>query len=83
MTTDLNRMRRAFASAAIWCGWSAADQADIGATIKAVIDSGDEAAIAWWSGYLVGLAGWDYLGQQCRAAEARMKAEAARLRASA
>lgn len=74
MPADLNRMRRAFLSAAAWCGWTEADQAEIGAEIKAVVDAGDEEALAYWAERLEALAGWAHLAALCRAAEARIKA---------
>lgn len=76
MATDLNRLRRAFLSAAAWCGWSEADQEDIGAEIRAAVEAGNEEALAWWAAYLEALAGWAHLTTLCRAAEARIHAAA-------
>ena len=80
---DLNRMRRAFLSAAAWCGWSEADQAEIGAEIKAAVDAGNEEALAYWAARLEQLAGWLHLAQQCRAAEARIRTSAQQRRRAA
>lgn len=74
MAVDLDRMRRAFLSAAAWCGWSEADQAEIGAEIRAHVEAGNEEALAYWAAYLEYLAGWELLGRLCRAAEARIHA---------
>lgn len=84
MAVDLNRMRRAFFSAAAWCGWTEVDQADIGAEIKAAVESGNEEALAYWSWRLEQLAGWARLAERCRAVEGRVRAEfaAARKRAA-
>lgn len=75
MTIDLNRMRRAFLSAAAWCGWTEADQAEIGAEIKSALDAGNEDAPTYWAAHLEALAGWAHLAALCRAAEARIKAQ--------
>lgn len=71
----LNRMRECFLVAATWCDWSDADKAEIGAAIKAAIDSGDEALIAYWAAYLEEASGLAHLTALCRAAEARIRAE--------
>lgn len=81
--TDLTRMRQCFQVAAVWCGWSEADQAEIGAEIKAVLDSGDEALAAWWADYLEQASGLAHLTALCRAAEARIKDAAAQRRKAA
>lgn len=83
MAVDLNRMRRAFLSAAAWCGWSEADQAEIGAEIRAAIEAGNEEALAYWSARLEQLAGWTHLAARCRAAEARIRASAQQQRRAA
>ena len=83
MAVDLNRLRRAFLSAAAWCGWSEADQEEIGAEIRAVIEAGNEEVLAWWAAYIESLAGWAHLATLCRAAEARIKAQAEEQRAAA
>lgn len=77
MATDLNRMRRAFLSASAWCGWSEADQDEIGAEIRGHVEAGNEEALAWWAAYLEALAGWASMATLCRAAEARILASAA------
>lgn len=74
MTPDLNRMRRAFLCAAAWCGWTEADQAEIGAEIKSALDAGNEEALAYWAARLEALAGWAHLAALCRTAEAHIKA---------
>lgn len=71
---DLERMRTAFVVAAVWEGWSAADQAEYGAQIKAAIDAGDQVALEWWAEYLEQASGLEHLASCCRAAEARIKA---------
>lgn len=83
MAIDLNRMRRAFLSAATWCGWSEADQDEIGAEIRGHVEAGNEEALAWWARRLDELAGWDRLARLCRAAEARIHAAAAERRKEA
>lgn len=75
MSADLNRMRECFLVAATWCGWSVFDQAEIGAAIKAAIDSGDEALLAYWCGYIEEASGLAHLTALCRVAEARIRAE--------
>ena len=75
MAVDLNRMRRAFLCAAAWCGWTEADQEEIGAEIRAAIETGNEEALAYWAKQLEELAGWARLATLCRAAEARIKAQ--------
>lgn len=77
MATDLNRMRRAFLAAAVWCEWSEADQDEIGAEIRGHVEAGNEGALAWWADYLEALAGWASMATLCRAAEARILASAA------
>lgn len=74
MAVDLNRMRRAFLCAAAWCGWTEADQAEIGAEIKSALDAGNEETLAYWAARLEALAGWAHLATLCRAAEARITA---------
>lgn len=76
MAVDLNRMRRAFLGAAVWCGWSEADQDEIGAEIREHVEAGNEEALAYWARRLDELAGWDRLARLCRAAEARIHAAA-------
>lgn len=83
MVVDLNRLRRAFLSAAAWCGWSEADQEEIGAEIRGHVEAGNEEALAWWATYLEALAGWANLARLCRAAEARIHAAAERRRKEA
>lgn len=74
VNVDLNRMRCAFLCAAAWCGWTDADQEEIGAEIRAHVESGNEEALAYWAARLDALAGWAHLASLCRAAEARIKA---------
>lgn len=76
MTIDLNRMRRCFLVAAVWNGWTEADQAEFGAAIKAAVDAGDTEALAWWADFLEQASGLAYLTALCRATEARIKAAA-------
>lgn len=83
MAVDLNRMRRAFIGAAVWCGWSEADQEEIGAEIRGHVEAGNEEALAYWAKRLEELAGWDRLARLCRATEERIHAAAARQRKAA
>lgn len=71
---DLERMRVAFVVAAVWDGWSPADQEEYGAQIKAAIDAGDQVALEWWAEYLEKASGLTHLASLCRAAEGRIKA---------
>jgi hypothetical protein len=83
MIIDVERMREAFQVAAAWCGWSDADQAEIGAAIAKAIKAQDETLIAWWANYLDQASGLTRLGQLCRAAEARIRADAEKEKAAA
>lgn len=83
MAVDLNRMRRSFLGAAAWCGWSEADQDEIGAEIREHVEAGNEEALAYWARRLDELAGLDRLARLCRAAEARIHAAAAARRQEA
>ena len=57
--------------------WTAADEAEIGAAIRASIDAKDRNAIACWSRWLADLACWVVSWNLiCRGSEARMKAAA-------
>lgn len=71
---DLERMRVAFVVAAIWEGWSPADQAEYGAEIRAAIEAGNHVALEWWAEYLERASGLPHLTAACRAAEAHIKA---------
>ncbi|MBK8161524.1 MAG: hypothetical protein IPK59_23205, partial [Rhodospirillaceae bacterium] len=71
---DLERMRAAFVVAAVWQAWSAADQAEYGAQIRAAIEANDEVALGWWAEYLEQASGLEHLASCCRSAEARIKA---------
>ncbi len=77
MAVDLNRMRRAFLGAAVWCGWSDTDQEEIGAEIRAAVEAGNEEVLAYWAARLEELAGWARLATLCRAAEARIRTQRA------
>lgn len=71
---DLERMRTAFVVAAVWQGWSPADQAEYGEQIRAAIEAGDQVALEWWAEYLEQASGLEHLASCCRASEARIKA---------
>ncbi len=73
---DIERMRVAFVLAAAWEGWSAEDQAEYGTAIRAALDGGDEAVLAWWEQYLDQASGLSYMAGRCRAIEAGIKAAA-------
>jgi len=80
---DIERMRVAFVLAAAWEGWSASDQAEYGAAIRAALEANDEPALAWWEQCLEQASGLAYMADLCRAAEARIKAAAEARRKSA
>lgn len=83
MAVDLDRMRQVFLGAALWCGWSESDQAEIGAEIRMHVEAGNEEALAYWAARLETLAGVGHLAALCRAAEARIHAAAAERRKEA
>jgi hypothetical protein len=66
-------MRNCFSVATTWCGWNEAEQAEIGAEIRAAIDSGDEALMTYWRDWLEDMSGLERMTALCRAAEARIK----------
>lgn len=69
------RMRRCFKVAAVWEGWTADDQAEISAAIRAALDAGEPEILACWQAWLEDMSGLDRMTTLCRAAEARIKAE--------
>jgi hypothetical protein len=77
---DLALLRQCFPVAARMREWSDADQAEIGAEIRAAIDSGDTEVIAAWQQHLEACSGLAELGALCRAAEARIRADCAAAR---
>lgn len=71
---EIDRMRADFPLAALAEGWSAGDQAEIGAAIKAAMDAGDAETIAYWSAVLAEAAGrWRAWCERVRQAEATMR----------
>lgn len=71
--TDLARMRLCFKVAAVWCGWSEAEQAEISAEIRAAVDARDPEMLAFWAAWLEDMSGLEHITALCRAAEARIK----------
>jgi hypothetical protein len=71
---ELARMRTCFSVATTWCGWTEEEQAEIGAEIRAAIDSGDEVMMKCWRDWLEDMSGLEHMKALCRAAEARIKA---------
>jgi len=71
---EMARMRRCFSVATFWNGWSKAEQAEIGAEIRAALDAGDAEIIAFWQTWLEDMSGLERMTALCRAAEARIKA---------
>lgn len=76
MSINLHRMRRTFTLAADRMGWSVDDQAEYGADIKAAADASDLIRLLWWQGLLEQYSNLSNLAEQCRAAEARIRAAA-------
>lgn len=73
----IEQMRLDFPAAAKAEEWSAEEQADIGAAIKAAIAAKDAEALAYWSKRIAdGAARWRAWCERVRAAEAAIKAEA-------
>ena len=71
----IEQMRTDFPLAAKAERWSAEDQAEIGAAIKAAIDANDTEALAYWSGQIAEAAAtWRAWCNRVRLAEARIKA---------
>jgi hypothetical protein len=69
------RMRRCFKVAAVWAGWTADDQAEFSAAIRADLNAGDPESLACWQAWLEDMSGLERMTALCRAAEARIKAE--------
>lgn len=76
MDKMIERMRLDFQVAVVWCGWSEEDQAELGAEIKAAIESGDQDAIKAWANWLAEQSGSEFLAARCRLAEQRIHHEA-------
>lgn len=72
---EIDRMRTCFSVAAVWEGWSPEEQAEIGAEIRAAIDSGDEEVIKYWQAWLEDMSCLERMTDLCRAAEARIRAQ--------
>jgi hypothetical protein len=83
MSVNLNRMRLTFSVAAHWLGWSAEDQTEFGESNRAALDTGNAELLEWWAAYLEQASGLKRLTEQCRAAEARIRADAEKERAAA
>ena len=78
----IEQMRADFPDAAKWEEWSAEDQAEIGAEIRAALEANDAEALAYWAEELARAAGeWRSFGARVRAAEERMKTTAKKARA--
>lgn len=75
MSGELQRMRTCFKVAAVWEGWTAEEQEEISAAIRAALDAGDPEILACWRDWLEDMSGLARMAALCRAAEARIKAE--------
>lgn len=69
------RMRRCFKVAAVWAGWTADDQAEFSAAIRAALDAGDPEILACWQAWLEDMSGLERMTALCRAAESRINAD--------
>lgn len=77
----IEQMRTDFADAARWEDWSEADQAVIGAEIRAASAAHDDAALAYWAWRLATAAeAWRCWRARVREAEVRIKAAAQKAR---
>lgn len=77
MSVDLALMRRDFHQASAWHGWSAEDQAEIGAAIAEAMQAGEPELLAGWAEWLEQMAGRLHLERLVRGLEARTKRRAA------
>lgn len=78
----IEQMRADFPDAARYEGWSAEDQAEFGAAIRAAIAASDTEALAYWSQELARAAGeWRRFCASVREAEERMRAASRKARA--
>lgn len=75
MSVELQRMRTCFKVAGVWEGWTAEDQEEISAAIRADLDAGDPEILACWQAWLEDMSGLERMTALCRVAEARIKAE--------
>ena len=80
--TEINRMRRCFRVAAVWEGWSIADREEISNEIRLAIDASDPEILACWAAWLEDMSCLQRMGELCRAAEMRIKADAGQRRAA-
>lgn len=77
----IEQMRLDFPLAAKQEDWSAEEQADIGAAIRAAIETNDSEALAYWSQQLAAsAAAWRAWCARVREAEARMRDAAQKAR---
>lgn len=75
MAVNLNRMRKCFEFASTWNNWTAEERSEIAVEIKAALDKGDPEIIALWANWLEETSDLVRIGELCRAAEARIRAD--------